>query len=305
MELVAAEPLTVDPVDVAYDEFGRAYVVEMRGYPLPEKPDQMRPDPISQVRLLFDDNNDGRFDRSTVFVDKLDWPTSVCCWKRGVFILDAPDVWYARDADGDGIADERRKVLTGFKKENVQALANSLKWGLDHRIHGGLEERRNADHPGQPEAGRSVGDPPRLHFRSGRRDGRGRVRRSPVRGLVRRLGEPLPLQHPQPDPARPAATGPAPPQSAAADPEPAPRRRRVGRETLPVFRISPVEAWREYRARRWVQERVNHAERARRGGVLHVVERRSRSIAATSTPRISTAMSSSPMWRRTSSTASG
>ena len=30
MELIAAEPLVVDPVDMAYDEDGRAYIVEMR-----------------------------------------------------------------------------------------------------------------------------------------------------------------------------------------------------------------------------------------------------------------------------------
>jgi hypothetical protein len=30
MELIAAEPLVASPVDLAYDEDGRAYVVEMR-----------------------------------------------------------------------------------------------------------------------------------------------------------------------------------------------------------------------------------------------------------------------------------
>ncbi|HMC12387.1 MAG TPA: hypothetical protein VKH44_13900, partial [Pirellulaceae bacterium] len=37
MELIAAEPLVCSPVDMAYDEDGRAYVVEMRDYPFPEE----------------------------------------------------------------------------------------------------------------------------------------------------------------------------------------------------------------------------------------------------------------------------
>src|ERR1043165_1171821 len=34
VELVAAEPMVVDPVAVAWDEKGRMYVVEDRGYPI-------------------------------------------------------------------------------------------------------------------------------------------------------------------------------------------------------------------------------------------------------------------------------
>lgn len=258
MELVAAEPLTVDPVDVAYDEFGRAYVVEMRGYPLPEKPDQTRPDPISQVRLLVDDDNDGRFDRSTVFVDKLDWPTSVCCWKGGVLILDAPDVWYARDTDGDGIADEQRKVLTGFKKENVQALANSLKWGLDHRIHGAASGNGGTltvlDNPKQPAVSVTrrdfIFDPvaETVEAASGGArfgasfDDWGNRFLCNIRNPIQHV--PLPLAPLLRNPLLPI---PSLLHDAA-----------ESGETLPVFRISPVEAWREYRARRWVQERVNY-----------------------------------------------
>jgi len=257
LQLVAAEPLLVDPVDVAYDEFGLAYAVEMRGYPLPEKPEQARPEPISRVRLLIDDDNDGRFDRSTVFLDKLDWPTSVCCYRGGVFIADAPDIWYARDTDGDGVADERRKVLTGFKRDNVQALVNSLKWGLDHHIHGAASGNGGTltvpDKPGAPPVPVT------------RRD----FRFDPLAGSVEaisggaRFGASFddfgnrflcnirnPIQH-VPLPLAPLLRNPL-----LALPSLLHDAAESG-ETLPVFRISPVEAWREYRARRWVQERVN------------------------------------------------
>src|SRR5690606_13362507 len=44
--------------------------------------------------------------------------------------------FYCKDTNGDGIADEKRVVLTGFGRSNVQGLLNGLQWGLDNRIHG-------------------------------------------------------------------------------------------------------------------------------------------------------------------------
>jgi putative membrane-bound dehydrogenase-like protein len=145
VELVAAEPLVNTPVAAAFDENGRLYVVEMRGYS--EQPDEL----LSQVRLLVDTDGDGRFDASTVFVDKLSWPTAVVCYDGGVFIGDAPDILYCKDTNGDGRADERKIVFTGFSKANVQGLLNSFCWGLDNRIHGATSTSggnvRRADDP--------------------------------------------------------------------------------------------------------------------------------------------------------------
>ena len=142
MDLLAAEPLVASPVAMAYDENGRAYVCEMRDYPYTDKarhkPNQENPtdQPIGRVRLLEDTNGDGVFDKSTIFAEDLSWPTGVACWKGGVFVAATPEIWYLKDLDGDGKADERRKVFTGFRKLNVQAVMNNLVWGLDNHIHG-------------------------------------------------------------------------------------------------------------------------------------------------------------------------
>ncbi|HVA48659.1 MAG TPA: PVC-type heme-binding CxxCH protein [Pirellulales bacterium] len=145
VELVAAEPLVNDPVAAAFDENGRLYVVEMRGYS--EEADEL----LSRVRLLKDTDGDGRFEESLVFVDKLSWPTAIVCYDGGVFIGDAPDILYCKDTDGDGRADERKTVFTGFSKANVQGLLNSFHWGLDNRIHGATSTSggsvRRADDP--------------------------------------------------------------------------------------------------------------------------------------------------------------
>src|SRR5215218_7819349 len=121
MDLLAAEPLVTDPVALAYDEDGRAYVCEMNDYPYTDPAtheawkENTTDAPIGRVRLLVDEDGDGDFDRSTVFAEGLSWPTGVACYKGGVFVAATPDVWYLKDTDGDGKADLRRKVFTGFR----------------------------------------------------------------------------------------------------------------------------------------------------------------------------------------------
>ena len=133
IELVAAEPVVVDPVDMAFDEDGRLFVAEMIDYPYGDA--EGNP-PQGRVRLLEDRDGDGRYERSTVYASKLRWPTAVAVWNGGVFVASVPDVVYYKDTDGDGVADRREVFLTGFGANNVQGLVNNLKWGLDNAFTG-------------------------------------------------------------------------------------------------------------------------------------------------------------------------
>jgi putative membrane-bound dehydrogenase-like protein len=155
MQLLASEPMVTDPVAMVYDENGLAYVAEMNDYPhvdqeadIPFK-DQHGQPPQGRVRVLKDRDGDGVFDESFIFAEELSWPAGLANWKGGIFVGATPDVWYLKDTDGDHVADVREKVLTGFRKYNVQAVMNNLKWGLDHRIYGaaagngGLVRRAN------------------------------------------------------------------------------------------------------------------------------------------------------------------
>lgn len=140
LEVVAAEPDVVDPIDAAFDENGRMYVVEMHDYPFlpeqrPEKDRQREPQTWGRIRLLEDVNDDGRMDRSTIFADELRWPQSVCCYDGGVFVISTPHLLYLKDTNGDGRADLREEVLTGFKNNNVQGLGNGLEWGVEHKVY--------------------------------------------------------------------------------------------------------------------------------------------------------------------------
>jgi putative membrane-bound dehydrogenase-like protein len=139
LEVVATEPLVSDPVAACFDEFGRMFVAEMHGYPFSQEPTRLNPSGGGKkdagiIRLLEDTNGDGRMDSSVVFADKLSWPTSVCCYNGGIFVLAPQYLYYLKDTDGDKKADVREIVLSGFGRDNVQALTNGLHWGLDNTI---------------------------------------------------------------------------------------------------------------------------------------------------------------------------
>ncbi len=151
MQLVAHEPDVTDPVAACFDESGGMYVAEMIDYPYRPKDGAK---PLGRVRYLQDTNDDGRYDKSTIFADELVWPTGVVCWKGGVYVAAAPDIWYLKDEDGDQRADVRTKVYTGFGDRNQQGGVNNLAWHVDHTIYGSGStnggEIRAADHPDAP-----------------------------------------------------------------------------------------------------------------------------------------------------------
>jgi putative membrane-bound dehydrogenase-like protein len=154
IELVASEPLIRDPVAMAFDERGRLFVVENRGYPDPLDP-STPPSREGVVALLEDVDGDGRFDKRSEFATDLTYPNGVMPWRGGVFVTSAPDLLFLRDTTGDGVADERRVVLTGFDTtKTAQIRFSHPTLGLDNWVYltGGLNGGRvtSPDHPGRP-----------------------------------------------------------------------------------------------------------------------------------------------------------
>lgn len=132
LELVAAEPQVIDPVAIAFDEAGRIWVVEMTDYPSGPKPGEA---PRSRVRVLEDQDGDGRFETARTFVDHLLFATGLQLWKGGVFVTLAGKVMYFRDTTGDGRADVKETWFTGFAQMNEQLRANHPTLALDNRIY--------------------------------------------------------------------------------------------------------------------------------------------------------------------------
>ncbi len=133
IELVAAEPDVVDPVAMAFDEDGRLFVCEMRGYPN----GGVATGTITngRIKLLEDADGDGYFEKSGVFADNLRFPSGVMPWRGGLLAAVAPDLLLLEDTKGTGHADRRRVLYTGFDLANIQQIVNTPQWGLDNWVH--------------------------------------------------------------------------------------------------------------------------------------------------------------------------
>jgi putative membrane-bound dehydrogenase-like protein len=133
VDLVAAEPLVADPVALAFGPDGKLWVAEMADYPSGRSG---KFEPGGRIVFLESTKGDGNFDRSTVFLDNLPFPTGVLPWRKGVLICAAPDILYAEDTTGNGKPDKISKLYSGFGTENYQARVNSLQYGLDGWVYG-------------------------------------------------------------------------------------------------------------------------------------------------------------------------
>src|SRR4051812_29010987 len=133
VELMAAEPLVMDPIAFAWGADGKFWVVEMGDYPLGAGGLNK---PGGRVKFLTRKGDDGPYEKATLFLDNLGYPTGVTPWKNGVLVTCAPDLFYAEDTDGDGRADRIEKLYTGFGEGNQQHRVNGLVYGLDGWFYG-------------------------------------------------------------------------------------------------------------------------------------------------------------------------
>jgi len=132
VELMVAEPLVQSPISLAWGPDGKLWVVEMGDYPLGT---DGKGKPGGKVKFLEDSKGTGKYDKATVFLDNLSFPTSVLPWGKGVLVTCAPDIFYAEDTRGEGKADKKVVVYTGLIEGNPQHRVNSLVWGLDGWIY--------------------------------------------------------------------------------------------------------------------------------------------------------------------------
>lgn len=128
MRIFASEPDVVNPVAMTWDERGRLWVVELYEYPM-GAPEGTKP--RDTVKVLEDTDADGKADKVTVFADGLNLATGILVGNGGVYVGQAPHLYFMEDTNGDDKADKKTIVATGFGLEDRHELLNGFTWGPD------------------------------------------------------------------------------------------------------------------------------------------------------------------------------
>jgi mono/diheme cytochrome c family protein len=139
-ELVAADPDVINPVVIEFDGNGRMYVVEMISYMMDAAASREH-EPISRISRWESTKGDGRYDKHTIFVDKVVAPRMILPLQDGVILTsetDSDDLVKWSDTNGDGVADKREVVFTGIGQSgdaNIEHQKAGLLWNMDNWIY--------------------------------------------------------------------------------------------------------------------------------------------------------------------------
>ena len=131
VNLFAADPLIAKPIQMNFDSRGRLWIASSSIYP------QIQPGQAANDRILVveDQDHDGVADKTDVFVEGLLIPTGVEPGDGGAYVANSTELVHFQDTDGDGKADNRRVMLSGFGTEDTHHILHTLRWGLDGQLY--------------------------------------------------------------------------------------------------------------------------------------------------------------------------
>lgn len=111
--LAAQTPLVVHPVTATTGPPGVLFVCDMAGVNLNKA--ELEKELPNRVLRLVDQDDDGIYDRMTIFADRMTFPNGGVWLDGSLYVCSAPSLWKLTDADGDGVAERRELIATGFE----------------------------------------------------------------------------------------------------------------------------------------------------------------------------------------------
>lgn len=113
LEVAAAPPLVQHPIMAALGEPGVLFLGDAAGENM-NKADLEKNLP-NRVLQLRDTDGDGKYDKVTVFADKMTFPQGAQWLAGSLYVMSPPGLWKLTDTDGDGVADQREMLVGGFE----------------------------------------------------------------------------------------------------------------------------------------------------------------------------------------------
>ena len=149
-KVFAAEPDVQQPIAMAWDARGRLWVAEC--YTYAENPARWDTSLRDRIVIFEDTDNDGHFDKRTVFWDEGVRLTSIELGNGGVYALCAPNLIFIPNRNGDDKPSGPPEVLLeGFNFKTVgHNIVNGLRWGPDGWLYGrhGISDTSSIGAPG-------------------------------------------------------------------------------------------------------------------------------------------------------------
>ncbi|WP_421829133.1 DUF7133 domain-containing protein [Larkinella sp.] len=173
VQLVASEPMVQDPVVITFDEDGRLWVVEMRGF-MPNMDGTGEEKPVGRISVLEDTNGDGQMDVSKVYLDSLVMPRALALVPGGALVVESGALWMTKDINGDLKADTKTLIDPTYAANGLPEHAGNGLWRsmdnwyynaksrLRYRLNDGKWQRDSTEFRGQ--WGISHDDEGRLYY---------------------------------------------------------------------------------------------------------------------------------------------
>ncbi len=133
IEVAAPPPLVAHPTMACFDDRGRLFVAENAGVNLSAA--ELEEQLPNSVRMLEDTNGDGRFDKATLFADRMTFPMGGAWHDGALFVASPPNIWRLEDTTGDGVADKREILVDKFGYTGNAASVHGCFAGPDGRIY--------------------------------------------------------------------------------------------------------------------------------------------------------------------------